>query len=66
MKYVSDRDHDLRYVLKDATTGRAYLVIVFTVVLRDTGPDQGYTQTDGKGNLGHFDWESEPSAADVE
>ncbi|KAJ6044051.1 uncharacterized protein N7446_002248 [Penicillium canescens] len=66
MKYVSDKDHDLRYVLKDATTGRVYLVVMFTVVLRDIGQDQGYTQTDGKGSLEHFDWESEPSAADVE
>jgi hypothetical protein len=66
MKYVSDKDHDLRYVLKDATTGRVYLVVMFTVVLRDNGPDQWYTQTDGKGSLGQFDWESEPSAADVE
>jgi hypothetical protein len=66
MKYVSDKDHDLRYVLKDATTGQVYLVVVFTVVLRDTGPDQGYNQTDGEGSLGKFDWEAEPSAADVE
>ena len=32
VKYIDEKNHYLRYVLKDRNTGQVYLVILFTLV----------------------------------
>jgi hypothetical protein len=69
MKYVEEKNHELRYTLKDTSTGQVYLAVVFDVV-RQTEDEQnkcGQGHDDAsKDNLGKFEWEPEPSAGDVE
>lgn len=66
MKYVEEKNHELRYTLKDRSTGQVYLAIVFSVVLAENRDKQGQSTQDKNENLGKFDWEPEPSAGDVE
>jgi hypothetical protein len=68
MKYVEAKNHELRYTLKDTSTGQVYLAVVFSVVLPE---DQAERDNEGShdeddGNLGKFEWEAQPSASDVE
>jgi hypothetical protein len=70
MKYVEAKNHELRYTLKDMSTGQVYLAVLFSVVLRESedqveGDSQGKHE-EGDGNLGKFEWEAQPSASDVE
>ncbi|CAG8140459.1 unnamed protein product [Penicillium salamii] len=69
MKYVDPKNHELRYTLKDTSTGQVYLSLVFSVVLPEVEDKQETSNHDSKeGNdeLGKFDWEPEPAAGDVE
>ncbi|CAG7924604.1 unnamed protein product [Penicillium olsonii] len=68
MKYVEEKNHELRYTLKDTSTGQVYLSVVFSVVLPDGENSQVKSGKDDKedDNLGKFEWEPEPSAGDVE
>ncbi|KAJ5514593.1 hypothetical protein N7463_004145 [Penicillium fimorum] len=67
MKYVNEKNHQLRYTLKDITTGRVYLAVVFSVVLCETEDQKDNSKSEQRdGNLGKFDWEAEPSSGDVE
>lgn len=52
-------------MLKNRATGDVYLVVLFTLVheSEDQNPVSGQR---GKVKGGRFDWEEEPSAADVE
>lgn len=36
MRYIDEKNHDLRYVLKDPAIGRVYQVVLFTLILRRT------------------------------
>lgn len=69
MKYVRENNHELRYTLKDTSTGQVYLAVVFDVV-RQTEDEEDKSnqahQDGGNENLGRFEWEPEPSAGDVE
>lgn len=80
MRYVDEKNHDLRYVLKDGSTGRVYLVVLFTLVLRGTDEesdhkeqvDRGLDEFKAKseesdGSLGELGWGSESeSSAEVD
>ena len=68
MKYVEEKNHELRYTLKDTFTGQVYLSVVFSVVLPEGENSQVKSGKDDKedDNLGKFEWEPEPSAGDVE
>ena len=76
MDYVDEKNHDLRYVLKDTTTDRVYLVVLFTLVLRGSDEEPEHRQhvdnglhevmaekQKSNGSLGRFDWDS-PSMPD--
>ncbi|OJJ56464.1 hypothetical protein ASPSYDRAFT_1140414 [Aspergillus sydowii CBS 593.65] len=65
LHYIDEKTHSLRYVLKNRATGDVYLVVLFTLVheSEDQNPVSGQR---GKVKGGRFDWEEEPSAADVE
>jgi hypothetical protein len=70
MKYVEEKNHELRYTLKDTSTGQVYLAVLFSVVLeeledkRDKSDDSKSRESEG--SLGKFEWEPQPSADDVE
>lgn len=49
MRYVDEKNHDLRYVLKDGATGRVYLVVLFTLVLGRTDEETEHKEQIGKG-----------------
>lgn len=67
MKYVDEKNHELRYTLKDVSTGRVYLAVVFSVVLSETEDKKDHSKSEQrKDSLGKFDWEPEPSSGDVE
>lgn len=66
MKYVEEKNHELRYTLKDRSTGQVYLAVVFSVVLREIEDKQDQSKQGKNDDLGKFDWEPEPSAGDVE
>ncbi|CDM33438.1 hypothetical protein DTO013E5_7306 [Penicillium roqueforti] len=67
MKYVDEKNHELRYTLKDISTGRVYLTVLFSVVLRGTEDEQDHSKSEQRDDsLGKFDWEPEPSSGDVE
>lgn len=67
MKYVEEKNHELRYTLKDVSTGRVYLVVVFSVVLCEKEDKKDHTDQDKSddGNLGQFEG-LEASSGDVE
>ncbi|KEY83816.1 hypothetical protein BA78_3757 [Aspergillus fumigatus] len=78
-KFIDERNHDLRYVLKNRETGEVYFVVLFTLILLDMEKEpevkerskQEIQEGTGKhgeneGKLGKFEWEPEPSAGDVE
>ncbi|KAJ9294696.1 hypothetical protein DTO271G3_6616 [Paecilomyces variotii] len=46
-KYIDEKHHKLRYVLKNRKTGHVYLVVLFTLLLRDRIPEDA---TDGDMN----------------
>jgi hypothetical protein len=68
MKYVDEKNHELRYTLKDVSTGRVYLAVVFSVVLCEieNKKDHGEQKKGEDDNLGKFEREPEPSSGDVE
>lgn len=79
MQYIEEKNHDLRYVLKDSGTGRVYLVVLFTLVLRGTDQEPAHKEQvtkgldeikakneESNGSLGKFEWESSSSASDIE
>lgn len=79
VKYVDEKNHDLRYVLKDRSTGQVYLVVLFTLVLLGTEDEPSLKQEvtkqtheslkandENNGKLGQFDWQAQPSAEDVD
>lgn len=79
MRYIDEKNHDLRYVLKDAATGRVYLVVLFTLVLRGTDGevelkeqvDKGLDEFKAKneasdGSLGDVGWDSQPSTPELD
>lgn len=78
VKYIDEKNHELRYVLKNRKTGEVYFVVLFTLILRDSsgnannGSPNGtvngnaHKENGGRGSLGKFDWEAEPSIDDVE
>ncbi|KAJ5774211.1 hypothetical protein N7457_009107 [Penicillium paradoxum] len=41
MKYVEEKNHELRYTLKDVSTGRVYLAVLFSVVIPETEDIKG-------------------------
>lgn len=66
-KYVDEKNHDLRYVLKNRETGEVYFVVLFTLVLVGTEQEKehikeaedGTKETKEKdGNLGKIGWEA--------
>lgn len=78
MNYVDEKNHDLRYVLKDTSTDRVYLAVLFTLVLQGTDQepehkgdvDKGLHEMKTKqqkdnGSLGKFNWDSD-SMQDVD
>lgn len=70
MKYVEKKNHELRYTLKDMSTGQVYLAVLFSVVLPESDDkqekgDQG-ENGESSGSLGKFEWEPQPSVSDVE
>ncbi|KAL2848144.1 hypothetical protein BJY01DRAFT_161022 [Aspergillus pseudoustus] len=74
LHYIDEKTHSLRYVLKNRTTGEVYFVVLFTLVLLQDEENQepsekgqaGAATGTGKSKGSRFDWEEEPSAADVE
>ncbi|KAJ6153088.1 hypothetical protein N7497_007407 [Penicillium chrysogenum] len=67
MKYVDESNHELRYTLKDISTGRVYLAVVFSVVLGEPEDEKEYRKGEQRDDsLGKFDWEPEPSSNDIE
>lgn len=55
-KYIDEKHHKLRYVLKNRKTGHVYLVVLFTLLLRDWLPEDA---TDGDMNTnGNVDGET--------
>jgi hypothetical protein len=67
MKYVDESNHELRYTLKDISTGRVYLAVVFSVVLGEPEYEKVYRKSEQRDDsLGKFDWEPEPSSDDIE
>ncbi|KAF4761261.1 hypothetical protein HAV15_006123 [Penicillium sp. str.  len=67
MKYVDEKNHELRYTLKDVSNGRVYLAVVFSVVLGETEDKKDHSKSEQRDeSLGKFDWEPEPSSGDVE
>lgn len=67
MKYVNESNHELRYTLKDTSTGRVYLAVVFSVVLGEPEDEKDYRKGEQRDDsLGKFDWEPEPSSDDIE
>ncbi|KAF4220378.1 hypothetical protein CNMCM8980_005180 [Aspergillus fumigatiaffinis] len=78
-KFIDEKNHDLRYVLKNRETGEVYFVVMFTLILLDKEKEpevkerskreiQESTEKheENEGKLGKFEWEPEPSAGDVE
>lgn len=67
MKYVEEKNHELRYTLKNVSTGRVYLAVLFSVVLPEMlgKKDEGDEKVED-GTLGKVEWEPKPSASDVE
>ncbi|KAJ5153556.1 uncharacterized protein N7482_010034 [Penicillium canariense] len=73
MRYVDENNHGLRYSRKDGATGRIYLVVLFTLILRDTDEETEYKGLDGfkgksevsDGGLGNVGWESEQTAPEA-
>ncbi|RHZ70887.1 hypothetical protein CDV55_104806 [Aspergillus turcosus] len=78
-KHIDEKNHYLRYVLKNRETDEVYFVVLFTLILvnYDKEPEvkEGAKQEtqesteknqESEGKLGKFGWEPEPSAADVE
>ncbi|KAH2909923.1 hypothetical protein V6Z96_004472 [Aspergillus fumigatus] len=78
-KFIDEKNHDLRYVLKNRETGEVYFVVLFTLILLDMEKEpevkerskQEIQEGTGKhgeneGKLGKFEREPEPSAGDVE
>ncbi|KAL1966367.1 hypothetical protein VTN77DRAFT_4509 [Rasamsonia byssochlamydoides] len=74
-KYIDEKNHKLRYTLKNRRTGDVYFVVLLTLLIHDskeevsertTGgvaiTDGHYRHTDGK--EGKFDWESDPDNND--
>lgn len=66
-KYVDEKNHDLRYVLKNRHTNEVYFVILFTLVLVGTDDEKGHIKEveegvkqtkDKDGNLGEIGWGS--------
>lgn len=67
MKYVDEKNHELRYTLKDVSNGRVYLAVLFSVVLGETEEKKDHSKSEQRDeSLGKFDWEPEPSSSDVE
>jgi hypothetical protein len=67
MKYIDEKNHELRYTLKDVSTGRVYLAVVFSVVLHEPEDKEDHSKAEQRDDsLGKFDWEAEPSSGDVE
>ncbi|RMJ21061.1 hypothetical protein PHISP_08068 [Aspergillus sp. HF37] len=71
IKYIDEKSHDLRYVLKDRDSGQVYLVVLFTLVLLGTesepiekdeiekqSHESQKANDEHNGNLGKFDWAS--------
>lgn len=66
IKYVDEKNHDLRYVLKNRHTNEVYFVVLFTLVLVGTNEEPGRKErierdtqvTRGKDEeLGTLDWD---------
>ena len=66
MKYVDESNHELRYTLKDISTGRVYLAVVFSVILESEDEKDHRKGEQRDDSLGKFDWEPEPSPDDIE
>ncbi|KAL4918952.1 hypothetical protein BDW62DRAFT_56004 [Aspergillus aurantiobrunneus] len=67
LHYIDEKTHSLRYVLKHRTSGEVYLVVLFTLVhLTEDERQDSESKQQGKEKGSRFDWEEEPSAADVE
>jgi hypothetical protein len=78
-KYIDEKNHDLRYVLKNRKTGEVYFVVLFTLILleKEEQPEvqerskqeireSTKKHEENEGKVGKFEWEPEPSAGDVE
>ena len=44
LKYIDEKNQDLRYVLKNRQTGEVYFVVLFTLVLLDTDEEPGHKE----------------------
>ncbi|CAI7586962.1 unnamed protein product [Penicillium glandicola] len=67
MKYVDQKNHELRYTLKDVSTGRVYLAVVFSVVLHEMEDKKDHGGSEQRNeSLGKLGWQPEPSPNDVE
>jgi hypothetical protein len=69
-KYIDERNHKLRYTLKNRHTNETYLIVLFTLLLHERN-SEGVTNSssDDKekiGKQGNFDWEKEPGEEDVD
>lgn len=78
-KYIDEKNHYLRYVLKNRETDEVYFVVLFTLILVNTDKEPEVKERakqeieestekneESGGKLGKFGWEPEPTAADVE
>ncbi|KAL4784559.1 hypothetical protein BJX76DRAFT_326923 [Aspergillus varians] len=67
LHYIDEKTHSLRYVLKNRASGEVYLVVLFTLVHEnDNQNPESEPEQQEKAKENRFDWEEEPSAADVE
>jgi len=76
-KYIDERNHKLRYTLKNRHTDETYLIVLFTLLLHDSKEEVEERHSDGvtntssndkekTGKQGNFDWEKEPGEEDVD
>jgi hypothetical protein len=76
-KYIDERNHKLRYTLKNKGTDETYLVVLLTLLLHDSSEEvsergsSGVENSDGEdkpkaGKQGRFDWETQPDSDDID
>ncbi|KAK2778538.1 hypothetical protein FQN52_002715 [Onygenales sp. PD_12] len=56
-KYINEKNHSLRYVLKNRRTGDVYFVVVFTLLLNEGGQDEESNEDEGEGEGGDDDFD---------
>lgn len=77
IKYIDERNHKLRYTLKNKRTNETYLVVLLTLLLHDSSEEvserssSSVENSEGEdrpkaGKQGKFDWEKQPDGDDVD